>query len=409
MLPPPPASRAATRCVLAGRVIAMLEAEPRRVPFVLGGCGSGRTTTLRHVQNHYGTAACQYIDIERTATTPERFFQAVVSHSPFAAAMPGRVPATPREAFSLLLTFLASAQTSGGQPAMFLLDETLELRTFESFPGLRQTVQELLARLATTRNRFVLASRYEVRVARLLRGGQHPCVPLSTVGLTSREIGDLLRMDTSGAGQTGGTPADEANLRDLAAVVQLLSDGRPAYADAIAIAMRTMRANGGGDPVSALSALLCSGGQLARRCEHSYAIRLNRARGYGALKAILDILSDEEPLTLSEVSQRLRRTPGSTRDYLSWLEDVDLVGSRDKRYYVRDPILRLWIRLYCRPVPPSDDAVARHVQHYALQRLAARSGDRAGGSDPHLSHLRSGSDPVRSEVQPTIGMSRSRG
>jgi hypothetical protein len=364
----------------------MLEAEPRRVPFVLGGCGSGRTTTLRHVQAHYGGASCQYIDIERTATTPERFFRAVISHSPFAAATLDRTPATPREAFELSLTFLASAQSTGGRPATFLLDETLELRTFESFPGLRHVVQELLARVATTRNRFVLASRYEARASRLLREEQHLCVPVNAVGLTNGEIADLLRVDTPLAGHAGGTPADDANVRDLAAVVRLLSDGRPAYADAIAVAMRTMHANGGGDPVSALTALLCSGGQLARRCEHSYELRLHRARGYGALKAILDILSDEEPLTLSEVSQRLRRTPGSTKDYLSWLEDVDLVGSRDKRYYVRDSILRLWIRLYCRPVPPSDEAVARHVRQYALERLTAGSGDRAGGSERDGSH-----------------------
>ena len=37
---------------------------------------------------------------------------------------------------------------------------------------------------------------------------------------------------------------------------------------------------------------------------------------------------EEEPLTLTEISLRLRRTPGSTKDYLSWLEDVDLVTSR---------------------------------------------------------------------------------
>jgi hypothetical protein len=112
---------------------------------------------------------------------------------------------------------------------------------------------------------------------------------------------------------------------------------------------------------------------LARRCEYSYEIRLHRARGYGALKAILDVLSDDEPLTLTEVSQRLHRTPGSTKDYLSWLEDVDLVASDEKRYHVRDPILRLWVRLYCHPVPPTDETVAREVQRYALQRLPSGS------------------------------------
>ena len=35
---------------------------------------------------------------------------------------------------------------------------------------------------------------------------------------------------------------------------------------------------------------------------------------------------------LTEISIRLQRTPGSTKDYLSWLEDVDLIVARQKRY-----------------------------------------------------------------------------
>ena len=108
---------------------------------------------------------------------------------------------------------------------------------------------------------------------------------------------------------------------------------------------------------------------LARHCAFSYELRLHRARGYGALKAILEILGEEEGLTLTEISHRLQRTPGSTKDYLSWLEDVDLVTSRQKRYSFTDPMLRLWVRLHCRPTPPGDEDVVREVQLYALGRL----------------------------------------
>ena len=41
---------------------------------------------------------------------------------------------------------------------------------------------------------------------------------------------------------------------------------------------------------------------------------------------------------------------------------MDLVTSRQKRYSFTDPLLRLWVRLHCRPVPPTDDDVAREVQ-----------------------------------------------
>jgi hypothetical protein len=76
-------------------------------------------------------------------------------------------------------------------------------------------------------------------------------------------------------------------------------------------------------------------------------------------------------LTLTEISLRLHRTPGSTKDYLSWLEDVDLIVSRQKRYSFADPMIRLWVRLHCRPAPPSDDDIVREVHKYVMSRLPA--------------------------------------
>jgi winged helix-turn-helix DNA-binding protein len=144
------------------------------------------------------------------------------------------------------------------------------------------------------------------------------------------------------------------------------------YVRALADELSTMRDQGGSpvsDPVSALASLLAPDGRLARQCTFCYELRLHRARGYGALKAILEILAEEEGLTLTEISQRLRRTPGSTKDYLSWLEDVDLVTARQKRYSYNDPLLRLWVRLHCRASAPTEDDLAREVHRYALPRL----------------------------------------
>ena len=98
-----------------------------------------------------------------------------------------------------------------------------------------------------------------------------------------------------------------------------------------------MSSRGAADPVSALTALLSPAGTIATACRFSYELRLHRARGYGALKAILDVLAEEEPLTLTEIALRLRRTPGSTKDYLSWLEDVDLIVSTPEALQLRRP------------------------------------------------------------------------
>jgi hypothetical protein len=158
----------------------------------------------------------------------------------------------------------------------------------------------------------------------------------------------------------------------LARTVQALADGRPVYVRALADELASMREHGGpgsSDAISALAALLAVDGRLAKQCGFCYELRLHRARGYGALKAILEILAEEEGLTLTEISHRLQRTPGSTKDYLSWLEDVDLVTSRQKRYTYTDPLLRVWVRLHCRTSAPTEDDLAREVHRYALPRL----------------------------------------
>ena len=169
-------------------------------------------------------------------------------------------------------------------------------------------------------------------------------------------------------GPAGGW-RDAHDAEYVARTVQALGDGRPAYVAALVDELEIMGAQGGGDPISALASQLAVGGQLARLCGFCYELRLHRARGYGALKAILEILAEEEGLTLTEISQRLQRTPGSTKDYLSWLEDVDLVTSRQKRYTFTDPLLRVWVRLHCHATLPGDDDIAREVHRYARPRL----------------------------------------
>ena len=162
----------------------------------------------------------------------------------------------------------------------------------------------------------------------------------------------------------------DEELDELARAIQALSGGRPVYVETISSGMASLD-DMASDPVGAMTALLMPGGALSKACHMTYELRLHRARGYGALKAILDVLAAEEPLTLTGIAQRLHRTPGSTKDYLTWLEDVDLVTMVQKRYSFTDPLLRLWVGLHCRPVPPSLEDVALEVQGFALAHLPA--------------------------------------
>ena len=355
------------RTTLVRRVTAALDATPSRIAVLVGGCGSGRTTVLRQLRERVGRTSVQHIDVERTATTPERFLHAVTTVSPFPVTEPSQT-AGARAAFDATLAFLARARTSASEPATFVLDEFLELRTFESFPGLRRVQHECIDGLAASGNRFVLTSRYVARTLRLLRDHSARFEVIHMPALTAEDTSDILGPTAAPGG--GDNDAHDADY--LARTVQALADGRPIYVRALADELAALREHGGpggGDAISALASLLATDGRLARQCEFSYELRLHRARGYGALKAILEVLADEEGLTLTEISQRLHRTPGSTKDYLSWLEDVDLVTSRQKRYTFTDPLLRVWVRLHCRASAPSEDDLAREVRRYALPRL----------------------------------------
>ena len=231
-------------------------------------------------------------------------------------------------------------------------------------------LRDFIGALAASGNRFVLTSRYPARALRLLRDAPSAFEIIHVTPLTPAEIRARCPLPPTAPGAPNAIREAEADRAhdELARLVQALSDGRPAYARLIADTSAALDPRGA-DPVSALSALLARDGALDRRCRFSYELRLHRARGYGALKAILSVLSEEEPLTLTEIALRLGRTPGSTKDYLSWLEDVDLIVSRQKRYSFADPLLRLWVRLNGQPVPPADDDLAREVHAYVMARL----------------------------------------
>ena len=100
------------RSALTRRLIAALDTWPSRIPVLLGGTGSGRTTLLQLIRDRAGRTAAQYLDVERTATTPERFYRAVTGASPFPAA--NVTPATARTAFDAALKFFTEARAGGG-------------------------------------------------------------------------------------------------------------------------------------------------------------------------------------------------------------------------------------------------------------------------------------------------------
>ena len=101
----------ASRPALERRLLAAIDASPSRIPVVLGDFRTGRTQLLYRLRERLGRTHCQHIDIERAATTPERFFNAILTASPFRLPMRAE-PASARDAFDAMLTFFD--QHAGG-------------------------------------------------------------------------------------------------------------------------------------------------------------------------------------------------------------------------------------------------------------------------------------------------------
>ena len=166
-------------------------------------------------------ARAQYIDFERVATTPERFLTAIRRRAPFPARPTGQRPpeAGAREAFDASLAFLDTARAPGDVPATFLLDEVLDIRTFESFPGLR-------ARAARSRRRAG-RERQPVRAGVALHRARAPAA--------ARRAG-AVRGHARAAAVAGGNPRH----RRVAATDDG-EDGRPARDDLAPARARALR------------------------------------------------------------------------------------------------------------------------------------------------------------------------
>jgi hypothetical protein len=122
----------------------------------------------------------------------------------------------------------------------------------------------------------------------------------------------------------------------------------------------------------ALSRLLArEEGALFHELRFDYHLLIERTRGHAASRAILNVLAREEGLDLSGISGRLRRSGGSTLDYIRWLQEVDLLRREGRRYFFSDPLLRLYVLLHEIPEPPASPEERNALIRRALAGLEA--------------------------------------
>ena len=132
-----------------------------RIPVVLGGCGTGRTSLLLRLRDLLGRNAAQYLDVERIATTPERFLSRCASRrrSRAVAARAGNGRA--RAARGVRRVAGVPRQRARHRPA----GRRRSCSTSSSSCGrsrasraCARVLRDLVAALASSANRFVLTS-----------------------------------------------------------------------------------------------------------------------------------------------------------------------------------------------------------------------------------------------------------
>ena len=319
-----------------------------------------------------------YLDLQDLASSPELFAQRYVGLSCFWAVDHGEGPADPYlNATDLLQTNAASqlmvARTAAalisemgkqkvdyttllniafdfperlaealGRPLMYFLDEFPELLTLGSFPGVGDPLKHFRAALQRqTRVAYVITGSAVSATEHIVQDHRsplflqfralelHPFTPEDTQALTEKLVGRL-------------SPAAQA-------AIHTYTFGHPFYVTALAERVRELAA---GEATAVTPELVSQAfvlealenrGQIYGYCRYLYDISLQKARGYGVLKALLQILAIEDGLALSEIASRLRRQASAARDYLRRLMEVDLLVERGGRYFYADPVFRYWV------------------------------------------------------------------
>ena len=197
------------RPALERRVTASLDAG--RIPVVLGGCGTGRTSLLLRLESTLGRTRSQYLDIAAAATTPERCLRAslaaVALPTPRADDARDGEPAERRSTRSLAYFDERMAHRRAGHVSPRRVPRHPDLRELPR-PAPRPA-RDSSRGSPQSPARFVLASRFTARVHRLLRDASARFEVVHLPPLDVEEVagdGASLRRRPSGLGLRPSPP-----------------------------------------------------------------------------------------------------------------------------------------------------------------------------------------------------------
>jgi len=238
--------------------------------------------------------------------------------------------------------FPAHLATDQGFKIVLFLDEFPELATLGNYPQVGDPFKLFRAAFQSGSDlAYVVAGSAISVMERLIQHHQSPL-------FLQFELLPLLPFTDQDSRVMAHKLLPQATPEVLAAIAQY-SAGYPFYVTALCHRLERLQESG----VDSLSAdavrwaflleTLSSDGRIYSYCRYLHDISLQKARGYGILKAILQTLAVEEGLTLSEVARRIHKGASPTGEYLRALLEVDLIVKRERQYYFRDPVLRFWV------------------------------------------------------------------
>ncbi len=295
-------------------------------------------------------AADPYLRAVDLLQTPAATIPVVLEAVRFLITELGREEADPGALLHLAFDFPDRLAAALGRPIMCFLDEFTELSALARFPRagnpykLFRSVMQQHAHVG-----YVVTGSAVTAMEQMVRSHESPLF----LQLRAIELPPLTAEDTQVLTMKlmGGPLSPVAQ-----AEVYAYTAGHPFYVTALVERLREL-IPGDPDAISSdqvahafLLETLGTRGQIYNYCRYLYDISLQKARGYAALKALLQILAEEDGLTLTQAARQLHRRPSSAQDYLRWLIEVDLLVVRDQCYFYRDEVLRYWVAYTARGI-----------------------------------------------------------
>jgi hypothetical protein len=118
---------------------------------VLGDFRTGRTQLLYRLRDRIGRTQCQHIDLERSATTPERFYKRSSTRRRSRCRRTSSRRPRARRSTPTLVFLDQAAPVGGNEPRRSCSTKCSSCARSRAFPGLRTALRELLKMLATSR------------------------------------------------------------------------------------------------------------------------------------------------------------------------------------------------------------------------------------------------------------------